>query len=355
MGNDNRMCWIRNMEELSNQDSNSYYTEYEFASGCSIRGLLNYNNGMILCASLTQVKDQNGLYHYLLKVKTPYRIATANGEANRRGYFFRDGLSGELLSIFSLYFRCRFYLLANFWGELTEKGLKIKTEKEFTYKSCSPKIHLPIFSSESLNFSILGRPLDSIKSLDVKYHQQFILACYHYSRALKEVGVNTEMVFIRLVSAIEALSQSFEIGKKKDLFYGKSFDDIIKVKKLSQNEKEELSKIFETRKAKARFIGFIEKYSKGYCKGGNYKVKHCKITKNQLPEILSSIYNARSDYLHKGEPMYLSLPFPRGKKWDTDPSLGMYIDNRYYSESQKLPYPDFFEGLVRHCLLNFLK
>ena len=33
----------------------------------------------------------------------------------------------------------------------------------------------------------------------------------------------------------------------------------------------------------------------------------------------------------------------------------MTIDNRSISLSKKLPYTFFFEGLVRQCLLNFLK
>src|ERR1700687_6278972 len=44
-----------------------------------------------------------------------------------------------------------------------------------------------------------------------------------------------------------------------------------------------------------------------------------------------------------------------GEKWDTDPTLGMIVDNRSFTASQKLPYTFFFEGLVRQCLLNYLK
>jgi hypothetical protein len=53
--------------------------------------------------------------------------------------------------------------------------------------------------------------------------------------------------------------------------------------------------------------------------------------------------------------MFLSQPFKSGAKWDTDPTSGMIVDNRAFSEGQKLPYAWFFEGLVRHCLLNYLK
>jgi hypothetical protein len=53
--------------------------------------------------------------------------------------------------------------------------------------------------------------------------------------------------------------------------------------------------------------------------------------------------------------MYLSTPMHSGYKWDTDPTVGMIIDNRKISVAKKMPYTYFFEGLVRHCLLNFIK
>lgn len=48
-------------------------------------------------------------------------------------------------------------------------------------------------------------------------------------------------------------------------------------------------------------------------------------------------------------------PIKGGEKWDTDPRAGMIVGNRSFTASQKLPYTSFFEGLVRHCLLNYLR
>jgi hypothetical protein len=52
--------------------------------------------------------------------------------------------------------------------------------------------------------------------------------------------------------------------------------------------------------------------------------------------------------------MFLSTPIKGGEKWDIDAVMSVIADNRSYSASQKLPYAYFFEGLVRHCLLNYL-
>ena len=352
------MSWIRNIDTLKKSSSDSYYCDYEIASECHIPGVLNYHEGMILSGFLTIIKDRNGLLQYTLKLKYAGLSKPYNEKATQKGYYFKDGILGELLALFSLYFQCRFYLMASYFGELTSASVKTKTENNFLYQPCNPDIHPPIFLSKNKNFAKgLSDFLDSVQSLDVKYHQQFILACYHYAKALKEVGIDSEMVFVRLVSSIEALSKFIELDKKDDLIKGRKFEDIIKSEALSKEEKTDLKRIFEVRKVGKKFIRFIEKYSAGFFRGGNFKATHTKIKKGDLVKILKTIYDARSAYLHDGEPMYLSHPFRDAYrwKWDTDPTLGMIADNRKLPPLKKLPYTYFFEGLVRHCLLNFMK
>jgi hypothetical protein len=355
--NDKRMLWILNIENLEKKDSESYYIEYEIASECRIPGVLNYQNGMILCGLLTMEKDKNGLYHYLLKIRFSSSQELYNYErATKKGYFFKDGILGETLSILSIFFQCRFYLIANYLGELTSTGLKVKQEYDLNYYPCNPIIHPSIFSSKGKNFAMrLSAFFESIRSLNLDLNLKFILACHHYERALKEIGKDAEMVFIRLVSSIEALSKDYNLKGKDDLFAGKKFKDIINPGALSNEEMNELENTFENRKARKKFIRFIEEYSKGFFKGGNYKAKHTKILKKDLEKTLGSIYDARSKYLHTGEQMYLSLPLRGMSNWDIDPSLGMIIDRRKIPKSQKLPYTHFFEGLVRHCLMNYLE
>jgi len=351
------MGWIRNIEKIKKKGAKTYIIEYEIATECHIAGVLNYMNGNILCGPLTMEKDQNGLYSYSLKIKYYQNEEFPQSDKrNKKGYYFKDGIIGEIVSIFSLYFRCRFYLRATYSGELTGHGLRTKIENAFIYKSCNQFIHPQIFSSNNKNFAKgLNEFLDLIKSLKEKYHQRFILSCYHYARSLKEVGVDSEMIFIRLVSSIESLSKSIELNKKDDPLKDKKLKDIIKKDEFSKEISKELEKIFENRKAKLKFINFIVGNASGCLKGGNYKVKHCKIKKEQLPKILGAIYDARSGYLHSGESMYLSHVVKGEEKWDTDPTVGMFIDNRFFSASQKLPYAYFFEGIVRCCLINFLK
>jgi len=234
--------------------------------------------------------------------------------------------------------------------------MTLKDEYPLFRTDCDPEVHRPIFQSANKNFaSGFRRFLDLVRRLDERLHQTFALAAYHYARSIKEVGVDPEMVFIRLVSAIETLSQGTKLKQRDDLLEDQSVADLISNSSLSTENKQELKNVFSVRKSRKRFIRFVEEHCSGYFKGGNFKAKHLKIKRADLSETLNGIYGARSRYLHAGEPMYLSVPFRGGERWDTDPTFGMVVDNRSLPASQKLPYAYFFEGLVRHCLLNYLK
>lgn len=359
---DNRMAWVRNIEKLEKSDKN-YLTEYEVATECHIPGILNYGNGKILCGGLAN-KTKNGLYHYLFRIQYAGFEEPCKEQTRKKGYYFKDGILGELLSLFSLYFQCRFYLVATYFGELTEHGLKYKMDNDFLYRSCSHQIHPKMFENNKNRIFGQGltRFLDSIKSLKPAKHKQFILACYHYARSLKEVGIDSEMVFIRLVSSIEALSKDFDLRKKDNPLNGENFYTLFKNCKITEPQRKQIKEILRVsknglihiEKSKLKFIKFIEEHSKGSLKGGNFKVKRLKIKKGNLPEVLKKIYDVRSAYLHNGEPMFLSQFMHKANKWDTDPCCGMIIDNVEIPVSKKLPYTYWFENVVRCSLLNYL-
>lgn len=352
---DNRMGWIRNLEKLLKKTS-SEYTEYEIASESYIPGILDYENGAILCSLMTFNKDSKGLFKYLLKIKYPLNDEGFQvSEANKNGYLFKEGIPGELISILSFFFQCRFFFMAAYSGDLTSTGIKIKKEYSPQVKLCRPYFDPDFFPGGKRNLSIgLAEFLDRLSRIDATYHQQLILGFYNYARGLREFGIDEEMVFIRLVSAIEAFTKWVKLKRDDDLVSGIEFDDIMRGEVLSESEKNELNNIFNVRKAKTKFKKFIESYSKGFFTGGNLKAAHTRIKKADLPNALNAIYDSRSGYLHRGETMYLSQPMRGGQKWDTDPTVGMIIDNRQFSGNTKLPYGSFFQRLVRHCIMQFV-
>jgi hypothetical protein len=354
--NDNRMGWIRNLEALQ-AGRPPYTVEYELGSDCRIIGLLDYDQARMICAPVSLEQSRSGLFLYNLTMKYPL-YPQANLKADDKGYYFKDGIFGELLALMSLHFRCRFFLISTrSLPDDPTRGMTIKREYDISYRKCDPAVHPPVFENKTeRNFATdLKDFLGLAKRLDTSLHQKFMLACYHYARALKEIGIDAEMVFIRLVSAIEVLSQDLTLENRDDALEAQEIVGLIAGSKLSSESKRELQAIFDVRKSRKKFSRFIEQYCEGFFEETTSAPDHTKIKSDDLSKVLNAIYTARSKYLHAGEPMFLSMPMRGGETWDTDPGFEMIIDNRVLTASQKLPYTWFFEGLVRTCLLNFLQ
>jgi gamma-glutamylcyclotransferase len=356
MATDNRMAWIRNLETLAG-GCEDYRVEFELGSECRIAGLLDYGNGRIICAPMSTGESGDGLWLYNLVLRFPLGPESWTTKADEKGYYFKDGVAGELAALMSVFFRCRFYLISSRLSlENPRLGMTLKREHPFIRFKCNPALHAPIFQNGRGNFAEgFKHFLDQVKTLNDDLHQKFILSCAHYARGLREVGVDSEMVFIRLVSSIEALSMDMVLTHRDDVLESRGIESLISESRLSDDQKRELQAIFDVRKSRKKFVRFIEQHCGEFFKGGNFRAKRLKITRKNLGKVLNTIYSARSAYLHSGEPMFLSMPIKGGEHWDTDPSVGTIIDRRHLKGSRKLPYAHFFEGLVRQCLMNYLK
>lgn len=170
-----------------------------------------YADGNLVCSPLSTETFNEGLWLYRLILRFPLGPHAPNRTASK-GYYFRDGIVGEILALLSLFYRCRFYLISSVLQPSDPRsGMAIKTEFRYLRVPCDPEIHPPLFEDSRRNFTDgFSDFLDQVKALEPARHQTFSLACHHYARALKEVGVDPEMVFIRLVSAIETLSKGHE-------------------------------------------------------------------------------------------------------------------------------------------------
>ncbi|MDP2676209.1 MAG: HEPN domain-containing protein [bacterium] len=355
---DNRMQWILKLEEPEQAEGNPvYFTEYEICSEVRITGVFTYGNGMFEC-SLYQEADDNNLYTYILKIKHVEKVFEYD-ESNYStdGYYFREGLVGEIIALFSFHFQARFYLKATITGAMTPYSIRMRMEHKFLYKNIKDDLtclNLEMFSSQNRNWckdNNLTNFLDSIRAVDQQYHQSLIRAIHWYSVAIKEMGVDHELFFIKMVSSIEALldiskMEPDDIEKKmvglKDSF---TPDEWIQVERWLQN-----------RKIRKRFAYFLEKHSDGFSGEVPERASHCFIAKDKVVTYAKRIYDARSAYLHTGKPMFLSMDM-RGddsKKWDLDPSMGMSIDRKKISEKEKLPRTRWFERIVNYSIHSFI-
>jgi len=352
------MQWILFIEECEKaKNKKAYFTEYEICSEVRIPGVLDYGDGALLC-SLLQEKNHKGLYTYTVRVKhieKEYKFD--ENSYSKKGYYFENGLIGELMALFSVYFQARFYLKATVTGELTSKSMRLRSENEFQYKMPYPFLNFEMFSDQKRNWAHqdgLRVFLDTTRKVDQQYHQNLIRAFYWYSEAVKEIGIDHQLFFIKMVSAVESLLKFVKISLDS---LDKKLSKMINNKEFNNDESAAIKRWLENRRIRQRFASFLQQYSNNFFKGGQRKAKHCHIYKNQLGKYSKRIYDARSAYLHNGSPMYLSLDM-RGKHaryWDLDPSLEMMTDRKKFAANEKLPRTRWFERLINYCLKNFIK
>lgn len=354
---DNRMGWILFVEDYGKTtDKNTYFTEYEICSEVRIPGVIEYGNGALLCGLLEE-KNKIGLYTYAVQVKhveKEYKFDKDN--YSKEGYYFKDGLIGELLVLFSVFFQARFYLRATIIGDLTPKSIKMRDQNDFHYRKPYQFLNYEMFSDQKRNWAHengLKKFLDTLRTIDGQYHQNLIRAFYWYAEAIKEIGADHQLFFIKMVSSIEALLKYVAITQD-DL--SEKISTVTNNDNFSQEQKSEIKNWLQNRKIKHRFSIFLSQYSKWFFKGGKLKAKHCYIHKKNLDDYAKRIYDARSVYLHTGKPMYLSMDMRDKflKCWDVDPSMGMMADRKEFAANEKLPRTRWFERIANHCLKRFI-
>ncbi|MFA5100410.1 MAG: hypothetical protein WC547_05970 [Candidatus Omnitrophota bacterium] len=354
---DNRMQWVLHLEECKDaKDGKVYFSEYEICSEVRIPGRLEYENGALQCYLLEE-RDKNGLYTYAIRVKHVEKKFEFNESAySRKGYFFKHGLIGELLALFSVYFQARFYLKATVM-EFDSNGHRFRTANDFNYKRPHSFSNFEMFSNQKRNWAHpdgLMSFLNTIRKINQKYHQGLIRAFHWYAEAIKEIGSDGQLFFIKMVSAVESLLAFTKIPQDS---LSRKLEGLISQRLFDKNEEGAIRQWLESRLIRRRFAYFLSKYSYGFFAGGKRKAKHCHIFKAELKRYANCIYDARSAYLHNGSPMYLSqnAHAKYDKSWDLDASVGMMADRKKFAANEKLPRSRWFERIVSHCFSNFLQ
>lgn len=358
------MQWILQFEENSkNKCFENYYTDYEICSEVRITGVLEYSDNSLLCGLLSE-KNQQGLYSYTIRIKGVQKEYQYDKDSfSKDGYFFKGGVIGELIAIFSFFFQARFFLKSTKYFEVTPTNLPYKNKKLFQYIKPTIACNYEMFTDQNRNWAHengLRKLLDDIKIIDEQNHQNLIHSIHWYHEAIKDIGINNELFFLKMVSCVESIA-NIEIQNDN---LKEKFTKILDKNIFTNSEKQEIKSWLKNRKIKMKFIKFLEIYScKGFFQSGYRKAKHCYIKKAELGNFLSRIYDARSDYVHTGKPMYISLDMNmnsdatdgRCHLWDQDPSLGMSADRKNISGREKLPRARWFERIVNYSIKKFIE
>jgi len=354
------MRWINVLNKAHSRTVDQHYlTEFEIASECRIPGLWSYQGGLLRSHLLTTEKDEKGLYRYLVQITDVNYNDNDRDEwknADAEGYYLPGPPSEELMALFGLFFRSRFYLISWSYRELNSNDTILKNLHRFTYITCRPEIHPQIFDLP--NTRNWGKDLDDffdqIRRMPDHLHPKFALACLHYLKALREVGVDQEMVFIRLVSAIECLMPTPQ--DLPDDPFPEELESFCNPDALKPDAKRSLEDWFyKHRRIRYRFLSFIMRYHASYPLPAEYGYL---ADEKKMRSCLNTIYTARSKYLHEARPMYLNDLRSQAQGSfinckPTDP--GIIRGQCKWTIGEMLPKSYLFEGLVRHCLLSYLK
>lgn len=322
---------------------------YEFLSEARITGITDYySENLIIGPFIGQ--NTYGPHSYQVRARLPKatELKYSVEDATTDGYYHPGGIADEFCSMLSLHFQARFYHVSTTSGGISATKASWRTVNPIHRVAVPMHWDRVVFGKQPRNFSTFTEFLRIIEKIPEAKHLAIMKAASNYNAALCQVGIDPEMVFVKLVSAIEVLSKDFLLSKKDD-----SLSDLGDAAQWTLEQQADLAALIKHRKVRRRFIRFIETHSKGYFKGGRPNAPHLMVTRAQLPKVLSVIYDARSEFLHAGESMYLSTPFEQFK-WHLDGSVGMYIGKRKFEAKQHLPNIEFFEGLVRHCILGYI-
>lgn len=368
-----KMGWIRLLEKVQDAASTELYcTEYEVATETPIPGIFTSGTPGIICGYLCLDKDERGLVRYTLRIadgihgKDSTLPNSSHEHASSDGYFFPGGVASELLALFSVYFRTRFYLVSFSFGELTNSSIRTKHLNPVRFHARLLGIYKEIiapFHDPERNWSVgLSEFLDKASMLPPEKHQAFALACHNYHLAMQMVGIDYQLMYIHLVSAIECIMPDPK-ELDDDVFSGVKSEEICRWSELEKEGfapevikamREQFEDWYtENRRLTARFVQCVYEHAAG-CVPETAPTA-LTIGMKDLKKVLKAIYAARSKYLHMGVSMYLPAIELARADWDILPMSSTVHDQKKRLSSEALPFPHFFEKLVRHVLIGYLE
>lgn len=358
---DNRMSCLRYIENLDQnsleKETDFYSEEYEYFSDSRVTGVFSLGKKRQITFRIIEgEKNENGYYRYLLHV--PMKMGTDIGQAGYKkmmtdakedGYYFKEGMAGEFISIFAVFLRARFYLRSRTFRD------KEQVSSKTTYPVFLPdtvREYTSIFNDEKKNLTSDLIPFfQKIQELPDVAHFNIIHSFKEYHQALKNLGVDHDISYLKLVVAIEGIA----VTEKPRSRFSEDFPECFELIKKEKKRLEQISTAWATRGSFKSVVTFLEKYL--LPTHPEYReTKHMTATGVApiiLINTLERIYKARSKYVHEGLPVEISRMGFADSPYQ--PSLGGIIDKRRLSGEEMLPMISYFEEMVHKTLLAYVE
>lgn len=303
-------------------------------------GLRNKGQARSLCLRVNEIPSDDGKWTGEQPTTTPL--------------YHGGGIESEITALASVFLRCRLTL-----GPIVRHGDRPMRLPTKLVDWIDPEV-----VSGQRNLADLGRWLELTANLKPELHQGFILAAKLYQQGLEVIETKPDLAYLNLVSAIEVLSQDFPVQKSLKDADGKL------ARLLQQIPDPSLRQQIEDRLLEKhlkfiteRFVQFIQQYvdnsfwlretSEEGLQGIPWPAN--QITPERLPGLLRQVYDQRSRTLHAGKPFPPTIFAPPFQQQGAEFIDTIYSRGRQWTAEELVPYPQFFERLVRHVLINYVR
>jgi len=350
METDKNLHFIRNLEYFESDDVNISTYEYEILAYSTIFGEFEYGPYYFTIWEFG-IKPPGQERKLILKIKQSnklfeeYRI-----ESEKNDIYHGGGIADEIVYLSSLFLRRRLKLSKCVRTDDSPRILNFKTGF----------IDIELISGES-NLNNISEILKLTKNLKIELQEKFILSAKLYHQALLQIEDYTDIAYLNLISAIEVLCQNYRINKSISDINDKALNDFYN--KLDDELKKEFEIIILRRERliKTNFVKFILDHLDDSF--WNYEKRpkvFGRIKEDEIEDILKRIYDYRSKLLHTGEqfPIYIFYPpesINKNEYAEIPFCEGTGTLGKMWNKNEFIPYPHFFERLVNHVLINFLR
>jgi hypothetical protein len=341
---DQRMFFIRNIEDLDEMSSEIITREYEVLTDSYVVGEISF--GPYYFTIWEFGKTVEGEKRKLcLRIKEKKLSGNEWDTATRHGFYHGGGIAEEIVALSSLALHGRFIL-----GTIVRDD-----DKPRIYASRYGYIDGSLIKGKK-KIKDLPQFFELIKGLKVEYHLKFILAVRLYHQALLVIEEQPDIAYLNLVSSIETLCQDYPI---ENVTLSQIDETLANLVKSIENEAlmNEIEKAIlkKERLINKKFVLFIMEYTENSFWERNDRPEYGRVNPDKFEEILKRIYTQRSKYLHSGEPFPKSIYFAPVANEEIDGASAMMSMDKRWEQKDFIPYPHFFEKLVNHVLINFLR
>lgn len=341
---DKRIYLLRNISNLEKDTAKIETEVYEILTDAPVDGDITFGQYTLKSG----INKREGNESLILKIKElPKIIDEEDLSSGDMCYPYPHAAAGEIMALASFFLRRKFWL----GSHISTNGVKLLKFKR--------GLNDPALVEDKKNLSLFLEMFELIENLNPDCQKRFINAASFYHRALLTIEEEPDMAYLHLVTSIEALSSAEGIKYKyksvKDYdedLYGvlESMDDY-QLKEEIENII--LKKILKKENPTQKFVKFIYNHvEKDFWDDSTniYKIKF-----DELERTLKNIYNKRSRALHDGEPFPVNIFYPPLFSNADVPRFGLRSGEKRWSTKDVIPYPHFFERLVNHVLLTYLR